>query len=118
MAQTLFGGGEGWLAVLAIITMHAVSFVQWMLATRELPTPLKDLMAAPYGRIVVLHITLIAGGFLVMSMHAPELGVLLLVALKLGYDLMSLRREPRKHEEQEAQARARRLLVVGRRNLR
>jgi len=41
-------------------------------------------MGAPYGRIVVLHITLIAGGFLVMSLKAPVLGVLLLLALKAG----------------------------------
>lgn len=94
MVQALIGNREGWLAIMAIVTVHAVAFAQWAIATRESPTPLKDLMAAPYGRIVVLHITLIAGGFLVMSMHAPELGVLLLVALKLGYDLMSLRRKP------------------------
>ena len=118
MVQTLFGNGEGWLAVLAIITVHAVSFVQWSLATREVPTPLKELMAAPYGRIVVLHLTLIAGGFLIMSMHAPVLGVLLLLALKLGYDLMTLRGAPRRQQEREAQARARQLLALGRRNLR
>jgi hypothetical protein len=116
MMQTLFGDREGWLAIAAIVTVQVASFVQWAMATRELPTPLKELMGAPYGRIVVLHITLIAGGFLIMSLKAPELGVLLLVALKLGYDLMSLRREPTKAGEHETQSRVRRLLVVGRRN--
>jgi len=91
--------------------------VQWAFATRELPTPLKDLMSAPYGRIVVLHITLIAGGFLIMSLHAPVLGVLLLLGLKLAYDLVTLRNAPRKSEEHNAQASARRLLLIGRRNL-
>ena len=52
-------------------------------------------MGAPYGRIMVLHVTLIAGGFLVMSLHAPVLGALLLIALKLAYDLVSLRRDRR-----------------------
>lgn len=117
MVDRLFGSGEGWIAILAIVAVHAVSFVQWAFATRAQPTPLKELMAAPYGRIVVLHITLIAGGFLIMSMHAPVLGVLLLLALKLGYDLITLRRSPQKQEEHEAQARARRLLMVGRRNI-
>jgi hypothetical protein len=117
MVQTLFGDREGWMALMAIVTVHAVAFLQWTIATREEPTPLKDLMAAPYGRIVVLHLTLLAGGFLIMSMRAPELGVLLLVALKLGYDLMSLRRETTRAGEQEAQSRARRLLVTGRRNM-
>ena len=56
---------DGWLAMLAIVAVQAAAFVRWSIATRELPTPLKDLMGAPYGRIVVLHVTLIAGGFLV-----------------------------------------------------
>lgn len=117
MTERLFTDSEGWLAILAIIAMHAVSFVQWAFATREQPTPLKELMGAPYGRMVVLHITLIAGGFLIMSLHAPVLGVLLLLAVKLGYDLITLRRSPQKQEEHEAQTRARRLLIAGRRNL-
>jgi hypothetical protein len=74
-------------------------------------------MAAPYGRIVVLHVTLIVGGFLIMSLAAPVAGVLLLVALKLGYDLLTLGRDRRAADVQHAQVRARRLLVVGRRNL-
>jgi hypothetical protein len=117
MVERLFAGGEGWMAIVAIVAVQAVAFAQWALATRELPTPLKDLMAAPYGRIVVLHIALIAGGFLVMSLHAPVLGVLLLLALKLGYDLITLRRGPQQQQEHAAQVRARRLLVIGRRNL-
>jgi hypothetical protein len=117
MVQTLFANREGWLALAAIVvTMHAVSFVKWAMVTRERPTPVKELMAAPYGRMVVLHIALLAGAFLIMSLKAPEPGVLLLVALKLGYDLITLRRGPQKKEEHEAQTR--RLLVVGRRNLR
>ncbi len=117
MTLRLFSHSEGWLAILAIIAMHAVNFVQWAFATRELPTPLKDLMSAPYGRIVVLHITLIAGGFLIMSVHEPVLGVLLLLGLKLAYDLVTLRNAPHKSEEHKAQASARRLLLIGRRNL-
>ena len=118
MLGRLITDRDGWLAMLAIVAAQLVAFVRWSIETRELPTPLKDLMGAPYGRIVVLHITLIAGGFLVMSLHAPVLGALLLVALKLGYDLISLKREPRMQAEHAAQVKARRLLVIGRRNLR
>ena len=119
MVQTLFGNREGWLAVAAIVvTIHAASFMRWAWATRELPAPVKELMVAPYGRMVVLHITLMAGAFLIISTQAPVLGVLLLLALKLGYDLITLRRSPQKQEEEhEAQTKARRLLLIGRRNL-
>jgi len=115
MIARLVGGGEGWIAMTAILAVHAVGFIQWVVATRALPTPLKDPMAAPYGRIVVLHVTLIAGGFLVMSMHAPVLGVLLLLALKLGYDLVALRRQQKRHEELGSPVQTHRLVVADRR---
>lgn len=118
MADRLFSDSESWLAIMAILAVHAVSFVQWAFATREVPTPLKELMAAPYGRIVVLHIALIAGAFLIQALHAPVLGVLLLVALKLIHDLMRLDSAGTKQREHEAQTRAARLLAIGRRNLR
>jgi hypothetical protein len=85
--------------------------------TRELPTALKELMGAPYGRIVVLHVTLIASGFLVQALQAPVAGALLLIGLKLAYDLVTLSRERRTEPDADAQLRVQRLLVVGRRNL-
>jgi hypothetical protein len=118
MTQHLVADRDAWLAMLAIVAVHGVGFAQWAVASRERPTPLNELMSAPYGRIMVLHVTLIAGGFLVMSLHAPVLGALLLVALKLGYDLVTLHRGSRQRQEGAAQARAQRLLLVGRRNLR
>jgi hypothetical protein len=48
-------------------------------------------MAAPYGRIVVLHVVLLGGGFLMQLFNAPSAAVLLLVALKLAVDLGVLR---------------------------
>jgi hypothetical protein len=49
-------------------------------------------MAAPYGRIVVLHVVLIGGGFLMQALDAPAAVVLLLVAFKLWHELRALRR--------------------------
>lgn len=95
MLRYLLADRDGWLAVVAIVLLHLSGLVQWFVRTRELPGAVKDLMAAPYGRIVVLHVTLIAGGFLVQALHAPALGALLLVALKLAYDLVTLRRAQR-----------------------
>jgi hypothetical protein len=115
MMARLVGSGEGWIAMAAILAAHAVSFIQWVVATRARPTPLRELMAAPYGRIVVLHVTLIAGGFLIMSLHAPVLGVLLLLVLKLAYDLVALRRGQNAREEPESPAQ--RLVVADRSTL-
>jgi hypothetical protein len=49
-------------------------------------------MGQPYGRIVVLHIVLIGGGFLLAALQLPSAAALLLVAFKLLYDLLMLRR--------------------------
>jgi hypothetical protein len=95
MARYLLAERDGWLAALAIVLVHASGLAQWLVRTREAPPALKELMGAPYGRIVILHVTLIASGFLVQALKAPVAGALLLVGLKLGYDLMVLRRAQR-----------------------
>ena len=45
------------------------------------------LMFAPYGRLVVLHITIIFGAFAVMLTGAPAAAVAVLVAIKTAIDL-------------------------------
>ncbi len=47
----------------------------------------KDVMVAPYRRIVVLHITIIASGFLLGVLEEPLAGLVLLVVLKTLFDL-------------------------------
>jgi hypothetical protein len=96
MLDYLFAERDGWLAVIAIVLLHASGLVQWLARTRAAPPPLKELMGAPYGRIVILHVTLIASGFLVQALKAPVAGALLLVGLKLAYDLVTLGRDHRK----------------------
>ena len=78
---------------------------------REAPPPLKELMGAPYGRIMILHVTLIASGFLVQALGSPVAGALLLVGLKLAYDLVTLRRDRPKAQYPDARDSAR--LPVG-----
>lgn len=92
MAHYLLAERAGWIAALTIVLLQASGLLQWLVRGRENPAALKELMSAPYGRIVVLHVTLIASGFLVQALHAPVAGALLLVGLKLAYDLRTLNR--------------------------
>lgn len=93
LARTL---GEPWVVLgLAVIALSvAMDTLRWLAATRADATPEapQSLMAAPYGRMAVLHVTLILGGGLIAALQAPAAAAVLLVALKLGYDLLRLRR--------------------------
>lgn len=47
----------------------------------------RDLMVAPYRRIVVLHITILASGFALGALEEPVFGLIILVVLKIGFDI-------------------------------
>lgn len=117
LVEALLAQREAALAILAIVLLQANATARWLLRTRELPPPIKELMTAPYGRIIILHVTLIASGFLVQALGAPAAGALLLVGLKLAYDLRAIRRESQRDGDAEAAVKSRRLLVIGRRRL-
>jgi uncharacterized protein YacL len=92
MLGYLLADREGWIAAVSIALLQTAAFFRWWSATREQSTPavLPHLMFAPYGRIVVLHITVIISGLLIGMLKQPVLGALLLVALKLAFDLGAL----------------------------
>jgi hypothetical protein len=50
-------------------------------------------MKEPYRRIVVMHITIIFGGWFILALGAPAWALVLLVGLKTGVDLAAHRRE-------------------------
>ena len=61
----------------------------------------KDLMTAPYRRIFVLHITIIAGGFALAALQEPVAGLIILVAVKTASDVWHWQRDnaaERQHE--------------------
>ncbi len=60
----------------------------------------KDVMVAPYRRIVVLHITILASGFLLGVLEEPLAGLVLLVALKTIFDLWHFEHDRQAAEEE------------------
>lgn len=86
-----------WVAVLALVLSHGYSFVRNYVAAQEYRrVTLQQLMAQPYSRIVVLHLTILGGGFLVMALGLPAVAVVMLVVLKVWVDLRAHLREHRK----------------------
>jgi len=81
-------------ALLGLFASHAISFAHNYLARGEYRrADLKLLMGQPYGRIVVLHLTILLGGFLMMALRSPTVGLALLVVLKIILDLRAHLRE-------------------------
>jgi len=85
------------LGLLALIASHGVSFVLNYLIKGEYATmnPGK-LMAAPYARVVVMHVAIIAGGFLLAAIGSPLALLLVLVVLKTVIDVKLHQFEHRK----------------------
>ena len=74
--------------VAALVASHGFSFFHNYLAGGEYRRVfLPQLMFRPYGRIVVLHLTVLLGGFLVLGLGAPVAAIVLLVGLKTAIDL-------------------------------
>lgn len=76
------------LAVLALFISHGISFVQNYLLKGEYITAKPDkLMGSPYGRVIVMHITILAGGFLTMAIGSPAPLLAVLVVIKTVLDV-------------------------------
>ena len=77
-----------WPAFLALFASHGISFALNFLGRGEYQrTTVSKLMAAPYGRIVLMHVTLIFGGWVVMLLNNPLPALVLLIVLKVAADL-------------------------------
>jgi uncharacterized protein DUF6498 len=87
-------------AALSIAASHAVSFgVNYVHGGEYRHVSLSQLMAQPYTRVIVLHLTILFGGFLMMALGSPVYGLLLLVGIKTGVDVAAHRAERRKLAE-------------------
>jgi hypothetical protein len=84
-------------AVLALFVSHGVSFVHNYLLKGEYKTAKPGvLMGQPYARVVVLHIALLAGGFLTMALRSPVPLLFVLVVGKIILDIKLHLRERQK----------------------
>lgn len=81
-------------AALVLAASHGVSFaVNYIGAGQYRTAQLAQLMSRPYSRVMVLHVVILGGGFLVQALGAPVVAVALLVVLKTGLDLVGHLRE-------------------------
>ncbi|MEM8865992.1 MAG: DUF6498-containing protein, partial [Planctomycetota bacterium] len=88
------------LAAIGLAASHLISYFVNFLGKgeyRRTAPPL--LMAAPYPRIIVLHVAIVLSGFLVITLGQP---VVLLILLVVGKTLLDLSLHLREHREAES----------------
>ena len=83
--------GIVWSAVgigaLGLFLSHGFAFAEWVRERRYLETSPSEQATAPYGRLVVLHVTIIVGAFAIGLLGTPFAALVLLVVLKSALDL-------------------------------
>ena len=83
-----------WPALVALFLSHALSFYLNFIGRGEyLDGTLQKQMGEPYKRIVVMHMTIIFGGFLAMALGSPLPALMLLIVLKISADARAHVRE-------------------------
>lgn len=104
------------LALIGLVISHGVGFVvyflvPWLAQGRERRRAMSlaqaevgAAMFGPYGRVIIMHVSIIIGGALVMVFGNRVAFLALLIALKTGSDLFALRRAERKDDDVPAVA--------------
>lgn len=84
------------IAAVSFFVSHFISMVINFFGRREYEKRTSsEQMFAPYGRVVVMHLTIIFGGILAQKFGAPAFALLVLIAIKTTIDLMAHNREHR-----------------------
>jgi hypothetical protein len=75
--------------ILLLALSHGWSFVAHVLAAPAgaRDGDLRKIMLRPYGRMVVLHVAILFGGFAVMALDTPVAALVVLIVLKTAIDL-------------------------------
>lgn len=77
-----------WLPLGVLFASHLFSFLWNYLYRGEYQrAELAKLMTQPYGRVVVLHVAILLGGFGALALGSPVWALLVLLAMKIGLDL-------------------------------
>jgi hypothetical protein len=83
-------------AVIGLTISHGISFWENYILGQEYKTSsLKRLMQQPYQRIIIMHIAIIASGIFVMKPNSPLPLLIILILLKIFFDLYLHRKSHR-----------------------
>jgi hypothetical protein len=82
-----------WPALIALVLSHGLSFLLYFPGRSGFRgRDRRWQMREPYGRILIMHVTVIVGGGLSLLLGRPTAALVLLVALKIAADITAHRR--------------------------
>jgi len=84
--DTVFSMEYIWWGFLAFVVGHGFSLFYNFIKKEEYKKEIKEIMMAPYKRIMVMQFTIILGGFILMIFKAPVALLLLFIVLKTFVD--------------------------------
>jgi uncharacterized protein DUF6498 len=77
-----------WPIVAALALSHLISLLRnYFWAGERHSIAFNQLMGMTYARVIVLHVALLFGGFLIIAMGSPLLALIILVLAKTAFDL-------------------------------
>ncbi len=79
----------------SIVAWQVVQFILFITRGDVRRTTVLELMGAPYPRIIVLHVTIIFGGFILLLLNQPVAGIVVLALVKMAYDVGDVLRNPK-----------------------
>lgn len=90
----------------SIVAWQVVQFVRFLASGDARTSNAMELMASPYPRIAVLHMTILLGGFVLLLLNQPVAGIVVLALIKAAYDIADVLRDPRPLAESAVSASA------------
>lgn len=85
------------LAVACLFFSHALSFILHYIKKGEYrDARFNDLFFQPYKRVIVMHLTIIGAGWAMGMLGSPEWALLILITLKIIFDISAHRKEHKK----------------------
>lgn len=87
------------IGVVALSTWHLFEWVTELMRDGPGADDIKEVTTRPYRRIIVLHITLIAGGFIITALGEPQIALLILIGLKMAFDYHQWQKDEKQSKE-------------------
>lgn len=82
------------LAILCLFASHGISYAYNFIQNEEYRrVAYQDLFPQPYKRVVIMHITIVAGAGVALALEQPTIFLVFLVILKICTDILAHKKE-------------------------